>query len=128
MVGKQISHYRILELISEGGMGAVYRGEDLTLGRTVAIKVVRTTSRDSEAASRRFLREAQAASRIDHPNVITVFEVLQEDGINYLVMQYLEGESLRAILNQRLADEYGADGYAPDAASATRLAKTFLGK
>ena len=101
MVGKQISHYRILELINEGGMGAVYRAEDLTLGRTVAIKVVRTTSRDSEAASRRFLREAQAASRIDHPNVITVFEVLQEDGINYLVMQYLEGESLRAILNQR---------------------------
>jgi tetratricopeptide (TPR) repeat protein/tRNA A-37 threonylcarbamoyl transferase component Bud32 len=100
VVGKQISHYRILELISEGGMGAVYRGEDLTLGRTVAIKVVRAGSRDSEAAGRRFLREAQAASRIDHPNVITVFEVLQEGGINYLVMQYLEGESLRAILNR----------------------------
>ncbi len=101
MVGKQISHYRILELINEGGMGAVYRAEDLTLGRTVAIKVVRAMSRDPEAAGRRFLREAQAASRIDHPNVITVFEVLQEDGINYLVMQYLEGESLRAILDQR---------------------------
>jgi tetratricopeptide (TPR) repeat protein/tRNA A-37 threonylcarbamoyl transferase component Bud32 len=101
VVGKRISHYRILELISEGGMGAVYRAEDLTLGRTVAIKVVRAPGRDPEAAGRRFLREAQAASRIDHPNVITVFEVLQEDGINYLVMQYLEGESLRAILNQR---------------------------
>ncbi len=101
MVGKQISHYRILELIDEGGMGAVYRAEDLTLGRTVAIKVVRAPSRDAEAAGRRFLREAQAVSRVDHPNVITVFEVLQEDGVSYLVMQYLEGESLRAALERR---------------------------
>ena len=101
MVGKRISHYRILELISEGGMGAVYRAEDLTLGRTVAIKVVRALSRDPEAAGQRFLREAQAASRIDHPNVITVFEVLQEEGTHYLVMQYLEGESLRTVLDRR---------------------------
>ncbi len=94
MIGRTISHYRFTGRISEGGMGTVYEAEDLTLKRTVAIKVIKATHPDPQLANERFLREAQAISQIDHPNVITVFEVIQEAGTNFLVMQYVQGEAL----------------------------------
>ena len=73
MVGKQVSHYRIIDLIREGGMGAVYRAQDLNLQRLVAIKVLKSSRSLDAAAAERFSREALAVSRIDHPNVITLF-------------------------------------------------------
>ncbi len=100
MVGQQVSHYRILELIGEGGMGAVWKAQDLNLPRQVAIKVLKPSHFDGFAAAERFLREAQAISRIDHPNVITLFEVLQQDDTYYIVMQYVNGKSLRERLRQ----------------------------
>jgi len=95
VVGKQVSHYRIIDLIREGGMGAVYRAQDLNLQRLVAIKVLKSSRSLDAAAAERFSREALAVSRIDHPNVITLFEVLREADAHYIVMQYIDGESLR---------------------------------
>lgn len=95
MIGQKISHYRITERISSGASGTVYKAEDLTLKRTVAIKVIKPSHQDPNIANRRFLREAQAISQIDHPNVISVFEVVQKGAANFLVMQYAPGSSLR---------------------------------
>src|SRR5262245_738299 len=78
-------------------MGSVYKAEDLSLDRFVAIKVIRSARPDAED-ERLFVREAQALSRIQHPSVVTILEVLQEEGITYLVMQFIEGSSLRARL------------------------------
>ncbi len=105
MLGKQISHYRIVELIREGGMGSVYKAEDLNLqGHLVAIKVIKPTRHDVETANRLFLREAQAIARIDHPNVVTLLEVVQEAGDAYIVMPFVEGGSLRDHLQQGRLD------------------------
>jgi serine/threonine protein kinase/tetratricopeptide (TPR) repeat protein len=95
MIGQEISHYRITGLINEGGLGIVYRAEDLTLRRTVAIKVIKPTQSDPETASKRFLREAQVVSQIEHPNVISIYEVVHEGGKSYIVMQYVQGASLQ---------------------------------
>ncbi len=117
MLGKLVSHYRILELIGEGGMGAVWKAQDLNLSRQVAIKALKPSRLDGSGASARFLREALAISRIDHPNVITLFEVLEQDDTFYIVMQYVGGQSLRERLRQgkvaidevlRIACEVGA--------------------
>lgn len=95
MIGQQISHYRITDRISSGASGTVYKADDLTLRRTVAIKVIKPSHQDPNIANKRFLREAQAISQIDHPNVISVFEVVQKGAANFLVMQYAPGSSLR---------------------------------
>lgn len=78
MIGKEISHYRIVELIGGGGMGDVYRAEDLSLDRTVAIKAIKPSERGSPEAERQFLNEARTVSRIDHPNVVMLIEVLEQ--------------------------------------------------
>ena len=100
MTGRTISHYRLAERIGRGASGFVYKADDLTLKRTVAIKVIKPSHQDPRVANERFLREAQAISQIDHPNVVTVFEVLQEGASNYLVMQYVKGSSLREIIER----------------------------
>jgi serine/threonine protein kinase len=100
MIGQKISQYRIIERIGSGGMGTVYKAEDLTLKRTVAIKVIKPSHQDPHIANKRFLREAQAISQIDHPNVITVFEVIQKGAANFLVMQYAPGTTLRDRLDK----------------------------
>lgn len=100
MIGQRLEHYQITERIGEGGMGTVYKAEDLTLKRTVAIKAIKPTHQDPHVATKRFLREAQAISQIDHTNVITVLEVIQKGGINFLVMQFVKGDSLREILKR----------------------------
>jgi len=98
VIGREISHYRILEPVAEGGMGCVWKAEDVTLGRFVAVKEIRNLAQDPEA-DLRFLREAQAVSRIDHPNVVTFYEMVDAPDQQYLVMQYVEGRSLRSRLN-----------------------------
>ncbi len=100
MTGRRVSHYELRERIGQGGFGTVYKAEDLTLGRAVAIKAIKSPHQDPRVARERFLREAQAVSQIDHPNVVTVFEVFQEGLTNYLVMQYVKGSSLRQIMGQ----------------------------
>ncbi len=95
MIGRCFSHYRVLRLLSEGGMGSVYEAVDLTLERRVAIKVIRPPELDSGDALELFLREARAVSRVEHPNVVAIHDVLAEDGLHLLVMQYVDGAPLR---------------------------------
>ena len=94
MIGTTISHYTILEKLGEGGMGVVYKAEDTKLKRTVALKVLPPHSVGGEEEKARFLREAQAAAAIHHPNVCTVYEIDEYDGRMFLAMAYLEGQDL----------------------------------
>jgi tetratricopeptide (TPR) repeat protein/predicted Ser/Thr protein kinase len=99
MEKKTIAGYRIEGSLGEGGMGVVYRAVDPTLDRPLAVKVIRSAHM-SAAAKERFLREARAASRLNHPNIVTVYAAGEEDGHPYLAMEYVEGRSLRSIIDE----------------------------
>ncbi len=98
--GTKLGRYEIRSKIGEGGMGEVYLAEDVTLRRLVAIKFTALNSTTSEEAHKRFLREAQIAAQLDHPNICTVHEVAHENGRSFIVMQYVEGETLEARLKR----------------------------
>ncbi len=95
MIGKTISHYKIVDKLGEGGMGAVYKAEDTTLRRLVALKVLSSQMADDEEARERFVREAQAASALNHASITTVYELLEDEGEQFIVMEYVEGKTIR---------------------------------
>jgi serine/threonine protein kinase len=98
MIGQTISHYRVLRVLGEGGMGVVYEAEDVRLGRHVALKFIVHKALDRPDRVVRFEREARAASVLNHPNICTVHDVGEEGGHHFIAMELLEGESLDAIL------------------------------
>ena len=100
LVGKTIGRYRIIEKLGEGGMGIVYRAQDATLGRDVAIKVLRPELGHQAERIRRFSQEARAASALNHPNIVTVHDAGEFEDGPFLVMELVEGESLRALLRR----------------------------
>jgi non-specific serine/threonine protein kinase len=100
LINQTISHYRILEKIGEGGMGVVYRAQDTTLDRHVAVKFLPQHLSDSSDNKARFMQEARAAAALNHPNILSVYEVGEQDGSMFLVMEFIEGETLRSRLGK----------------------------
>src|SRR5262249_57925154 len=96
--GQSISHYRIISLVGKGGMGEVYRARDTRLDREVAVKVLPVEfSRDPDQL-RRFEQEARATSALNHPNILTIYDIGSHEGAPYIIAELLEGEELRAVL------------------------------
>src|SRR5262245_38618779 len=91
-----LSHYRILAKLGEGGMGEVYHARDENLDRDVAIKIVRSGALADRQARKRFRREAKTLSQLNHPHIATVYDFASEDGVDFLVMEYVEGTTLAA--------------------------------
>ena len=101
MIGRTLSHFRILAKIGEGGMGVIYRAEDTDLRRPVALKVLRPDFVGNEERRLRFLREARAAAAVTHPNIATVYEVGDSDGVVFIAMELVEGKTLRDLIGGR---------------------------
>ena len=100
-IGDKVAHFQILERLGKGGMGVVYKARDLRLGRLAALKFMASEDEARDAATRRFLREAQAASALDHPNVCTLYEIGETDcGQTFLAMAFCQGETLRSRLRR----------------------------
>ena len=98
--GQVIQHYRILEKIGQGGMGEVYKAEDQKLGRIVALKLLPAGAQEEQTAKRRLLQEARAASALNHPHIVTIHSVEESDGSIFIVMEYVEGETLKSIIER----------------------------
>src|ERR1044071_6585873 len=101
MIGSTLGNYKILEKLGEGGQGTVYKAVDSKLGRTLVIKVLPAELTAREANLKRFEREAKLASALDHPNICTIFDLNEINGIHFIAMQYIEGKNVRQLVNGR---------------------------
>src|SRR4029078_10678558 len=98
--GTEIAGYRIEERIGRGGMGVVYRAEHINLQRRAAVKIIAPDLAESAGLRERFTREARIAAALQHPNIVTVYDAGEVEGLLYLAMQYIEGQDLSATLRK----------------------------
>ena len=103
-MNSNVSHYRVVSKIGAGGMGEVYRGRDERLDRDVAIKMLPSEVAKNEDRLRRFEQEAKATSALNHPNILTVYDIGEHDGAPFIVSELLDGEEMRDRLNDLRAD------------------------
>jgi len=101
LIGKRISHYRIDSLIGEGGMGEVYKADDENLHREVALKILPPEFIDDSERTRRFEQEAFTTSRLNHPNIVTILEIVRVNGAQFIASEYIEGQTLRQLLSDK---------------------------
>jgi Tol biopolymer transport system component/serine/threonine protein kinase len=99
--GRELGSYKVLSLLGAGGMGKVYLAKDTRLGRTVAVKVLASDKVANAEQKRRFMQEARAASALNHPNIVTLYDISNDGGIDFLVMEYVEGQSLHKRIPRR---------------------------
>src|SRR5437660_3983574 len=104
MIGAKLGNYRILEKIGAGGQGTVYKATDTKLGRAIVIKVLPPELTLKEANLKRFEREARLASALDHPNICTIFDLNEIEGVHFIAMQYVEGKNVRELVSGRPLD------------------------
>src|SRR5450432_3879917 len=97
MVGKTIQNYRIVETLGQGGMGTVYKAQDLRLNRFLAVKFL-VPERVTPERKRRFFQEAKAASALNHPSIVHIYDVGEWEGADYIAMEYVEGQTLQHML------------------------------
>src|SRR5262249_51866993 len=109
MIGKVIGPYRVISQLGAGGMGEVYLAQDSHLGRKVALKLLPDDFTRDASRLRRFQQEARAASSLNHPNIITIFDIGQVDSIHYIATEYIEGQTLRAAMSEGLTPNQSLD-------------------
>src|ERR1700758_4521347 len=101
MIGKTVAHYQILEKLGEGGMGVVYKARDTHLDRLVALKVLPPEKVADAERKRRFVQEAKSASALNHPNIITIYDIASDNGIDFIAMEYVPGKALNQLISRK---------------------------
>jgi serine/threonine protein kinase len=101
MTGQRISHHEVIEKLGEGGMGVVYKARDTHLDRFVAIKVLPLEKVADPERQRRFVQEAQAASALNNPNIVHIYDIDQQDGVDYIAMEHIQGKTLGELIGRK---------------------------
>jgi serine/threonine protein kinase len=99
MIGSRVSHYEVLEEIGRGGMGVVYKCRDTTLGRLTALKVLSPDAFGTQDRQRRLIQEARTLSKLNRPNIVTIYEIGKSEGLDFIAMEYVDGLALNTVLH-----------------------------